>query len=108
MVARPVEDVRGREEFSRAFADAVAGPAHVAIVRLDAREETRQARLRAREPEGFYEDVARHRTTELAESIEALDLDDGVVDNDGRDRYEVARDVLEVADWWVAGAEPLA
>jgi GNAT superfamily N-acetyltransferase len=108
LAARPVEDVRGREEFSRAFADAASGPAQVAIVRLDASEETRQARLKAREPEGFYEDFARHRTTELAESIEALDLDDGVVDNDGRDRYEVARDVLEAADWWVAGAEPLA
>jgi hypothetical protein len=108
LAARPVEDARGRDEFSRAFADAAAGPAQVAIIRLDASEETRQARLKAREPEGFYEDFARHRTGELAASIEELDLDDGVVDNDGRDRYEVARDVLAAADWWVAGAEPLA
>lgn len=107
LVARAVEDPRTREEYSRAFADAVAGLAQVAIVRIDASEETRQARLRAREPEGFYEGFAKHRTTELQASLEALDIDDGVVENDGADRYEVARGILAAADWWVAGEEPL-
>ena len=103
-----VEDPRGREGYSRAFGHAVAGPAQVAIVRLEANEETRQSRLKAREPEGFYEKFAKHRTGELAASIAELDLDDAVVDNDGRERYEVAREVLAAADWWVAGAETLA
>jgi len=107
LVARAVEDPRTREAYARAFADPVAGPAQVAIVRIDASEETRQARLKAREPEGFYESFARHRTVELQESLEALDLDDAVVENDGADRYEVARAVLSAADWWVAGEEPL-
>src|SRR5690606_7598993 len=108
LVPRPVEDPRGRDDFSRAFADAAAGPAHVALVRLEASEETRQERLKAREPEAFYEAFARARTVELAASIEALDLDDAVVDNDGRHRDEVAREVLAAADWWVPAVQPLA
>lgn len=108
LVPRPVEDVRGRDDFARAFADATAGPAQVAIVRLEASEETRQERLKAREPEAFYEAFARARTVELAASIESLDLDDAVVDNDGRHRDDVAREVLAAADWWVPGVQPLA
>lgn len=108
LVARPVEDPRGRDEYARAFADAVAGLAQVAIIRLDASEQTRQARLKAREPDGFYEQFAKGRTSELQASLEDLDLDDGVVDNDGADRYDVARAVLAAADWWVPGVQPLA
>ena len=77
-------------------------------MRLDASEETRQERLKAREPEAFYENFARARTGELAASIEALDIDDAVVDNDGRHRDEVAREVLAAADWWVPGVQQLA
>src|SRR5690606_28383335 len=70
LVARPVEDPRGRDEYARAFADAVAGLAQVAIIRLDASEQTRQARLKAREPDGFYEQFAKGRTSELQASLE--------------------------------------
>ncbi len=100
LLARPIEDPAGREAYASAFAAGVAGPGQVAVVRLEASEETRQARLREREPEGLYESFARDRTGELAASIEAAGVDDAVVDNDGRDRDEVAREVLGAADWW--------
>lgn len=108
LIPLPVEDPDGRDGFTRAFADAAAGPAQVAIVRLEASEETRQARLKARDPQAFYENFGRARTTELAASIEAANPDDAVVDNDGRHRDDVAREVLAAADWWVPGVQPLA
>lgn len=107
VLARPIEDLEGRARYARSFADAVAGPGQVAVVRLEADEATRQRRLREREPAAFYEDFARHRTVELAESIVDADVDDAAVDNDDRDIYEVAREVLAAADWWAPGLSPL-
>lgn len=108
IVARVIEDAGGRDQFARAFADATgapslatppAGPAQVAVVRLEASEPTRQARLKEREPAAFYEGFAKHRTVELAESIAALDADDAIVVNDGRPAPDVAREVLDAVDW---------
>jgi len=100
VVARPIEDPAGRDRFAAAFAHPDAGPAQVAVVRLEASEAVRQERLRARESAEFYETFARARTGELAASIVQADVDDAVVANDGRDRMDVALEVLEAFDWW--------
>ncbi len=94
IIARPIEDSEGPQRFAIAFASSAAGAAEVTVVRLDASEGTRQERLREREPADFYEGFAKERTVELQAGIVAAGVDDGVVENDGRDANDVAREVL--------------
>lgn len=99
VVARVVEDPDERPRWEQAF-KADAGAGEVTIVRLDAPEDVRLARLAAREPEGYWRQWARARTVELAAVLDALNLDDAVVDNAGdRDRMDVAADVLNAVGW---------
>ena len=100
VLPRVVEDPADRDRYARAFADAASGPAEVAIVRVDAPEDVRVARLDAREPEGHWQSFARDRTVELDAILRGLELDDAVVDNAGdRDRLVVAAEVLARAGW---------
>lgn len=107
VVARVVEDPEDRDRYARLFAGRV-GPAQVSVVRVTASEETRMERITAREPAGRWRDFGIARSRELEEILESLDLDDGAVATDGIPREEVARQVLDVAGWWVPGAEHLA
>jgi len=107
VVARVVEDPEDRDRYARLFADHV-GPAQVSVVRVTATDETRAERITAREPAGRWRDFGLARSRELNEILESLDLDDGVVTTDAATSEEVARQVLDVAGWWVPGAENLA
>lgn len=98
VIARVVEDPADRERYAAAFSSD-AGPADVSIVRVDAPEEVRFARLAEREPEGQWRDWSLSRTVELADALEALDLDDAVVSTDDRARQDVASEVLAAAGW---------
>lgn len=93
VIARVVEDHGDRERYAQAF-----NTADVQIIRLTAPEEVRQARLKLREPEGFWQDFARNRTRELEASLVSLDLDDAVVDNTLPPPL-VGQRVLEAAGW---------
>lgn len=106
LVPRVVEDPDDRDRYARAFAGP-GGPARVAIVRVDADASTRAARLVAREPEGAWQEFALARTEEIADALDALDLDDAVVFTDALTREEAAREALDAAGWWVPDAEPL-
>lgn len=106
LIPRVVEDPDDRERYARAFAGP-AGPARVAVVRVEAPESVRVSRLAAREPEGAWLDFALSRTAEIDEALEALDLDDATVSTDGVTREEAARDVLDAAGWWVPDSEPI-
>lgn len=98
VIARVVEDVADRDRYARAFASE-AGLAQVAVVRLTADESVRLERVRHREPEGYWRDMATARTVELEDTLDALDLDDAVISTDGRDRLDVAREALDAAGW---------
>lgn len=100
IVPRVIEDGADRERYARAFAAPDAGAAQVSVVRVDAPEEVRLARLTAREPEGQWQEFAHARTVELDGILRDVDLDDAVVDNAGdRDRLVVAAEVLAAAGW---------
>lgn len=107
VVARVVEDSEDRDRYARAFAGRV-GPAQVSVVRVTAADETRAERITAREPPGRWRDFGLARSRELDEILDSLDLDDGVVATDAAPSEEVARQILDVAGWWVPGAENLA
>lgn len=98
VVARVVEDPDDRSRYARAF-HSDGGAADVTIVRLTAPEEDRLARIDAREPEGFWRDFGHRRTVELEAALEALDLDDLVVDNAGRTAAATAAVVLDSIGW---------
>lgn len=98
VIARVVEDSADRDRYARAFATP-AGLAQVAVVRVTADEAVRLDRVREREPEGYWQDLAVARTVELEDTLDALDLDDAVIATDDRDRLDVAREVLDAAGW---------
>lgn len=94
VLAEVVERVADRELYERAF-----DGADLTVVRLTASEETRLARLAAREPDP-WRDWHLARTVELAAILETAGVDDAVVDNDGtRPLRDVAREVLAAAGW---------
>lgn len=100
VIPRVVEDASDRDRYAHTFASGDAGAAEVSIVRVDAPEDVRLARLDAREPEGQWQEFARARSVELDAILRGLDLDDAVVDNAGdRDRLTVAVEVLTDAGW---------
>src|SRR5690606_15435002 len=94
ILPRVVEDEGDRERYEAAF-----DGADVVIVRVDASEAERVARLTAREPEGYWLDFALARTRELAAVLDDLTLDDAVVRNEGASKPEVAARVLDAAGW---------
>ncbi len=98
IVARVVEDPDDRDRYARAFRSD-GGSADVTIVRVTAPEDVRLARIEAREPEGAWREFGRARTVELEASLEALDLDDLVVENAGRPAAETAAEVLDAIGW---------
>jgi len=100
IIPRVIEDAEDRDRYARAFASPEAGPAEVVVVRVDAPEQVRLDRLSAREPEGYWQEFSHARTVALDAVLQALDLDDAVVDNAGdRDRLVVAAEVLDRAGW---------
>lgn len=94
VLAEVIERAPDRELYERAF-----DGAELVVVRLDASEETRLARLAVRERDPWREwHLA--RTVELAAILETADVDDAVVDNDGdRPLRDVAAQVLAAAGW---------
>ncbi len=98
VIARVVEDAGDRDRYAQAFAGP-GGLAHVSIVRVTASEETRMARITAREAEGYWRELGLARTVELDDVLEDLDLDDGVVSSEGATRIDVAREALDAAGW---------
>ncbi len=98
IVARVVEDPDDRARYARAF-HSDGGAADVTIVRVTAPEEVRLARIDAREPEGYWREFGHARTAELEASLDALELDDLVVENAGRPAAETAADLLGAVGW---------
>lgn len=94
VLAEVIERAGDRELYERAF-----DGADLAVVRLDASEATRLARLTAREPDPWREwHLA--RTVELAAILATAGVDDAVVDNEGgRPLRDVAAQVLAAAGW---------
>lgn len=95
---RVVEDEADRGRYARAFVGP-GGVAQVSIIRLAASEETRLARVAAREPEGKWRAWGSARTVELEVILAASLVEDAIVQNDGRDRLDVAAEVLDAAGW---------
>lgn len=93
VVARVVES-RGD---LRRYQAAVPG-AHMIMCRLVASQETREARLRAREV-GTGLEWHLKRTVELESLLREAALEDFRVENDGRPLRAVALEVLERAGW---------
>lgn len=94
VLADVIERAADRELYELAF-----DGAELAVVRLEASEATRLARLAAREPDPWREWHVL-RTVELAAILETADVDDAVVANEGdRSLRAVAADVLTAAGW---------
>ena len=98
VLARVVEDPDDRGRYSHAFG-ALGLPADVTIARVRAPQEVRMERIRQREPEGPWQNWGFARTIELEDSLDALDLDDVVVDNAGRPAKETAAELLAEIGW---------
>jgi GNAT superfamily N-acetyltransferase len=94
IVAHVVEDPDDRGRYARAF-HSDGGPADVTIVRVTAPEAVRLARIDAREPEGYWRGFGHARTVELEASLEAVELDDLVIDNSGRPAAATAAMILD-------------
>lgn len=94
VLAEVIERAPDRELYEQAF-----DGAELAVVRLDASEATRLARIAARERDP-WRDWHLARTAELAAILETAAVDDAVVDNDGeRPLRDVAAEVLAAAGW---------
>ena len=94
VLAEVIERASDRELYERAF-----DGAELAVVRLDASQAARLARLSAREHDPWREWHVT-RTVTLASILEAAGVDDAVVANDGdRSLREVAAEVLAAAGW---------
>ncbi|WP_062210707.1 GNAT family N-acetyltransferase [Demequina oxidasica] len=103
VIARVVEDDADRDRYAQAFVSD-AGRADVSIVRVDAPQVVREARVSVRESEERWRDWALARTVELSDTLDDLDLDDAVVASatdagEDRSRAEVAGDILDAAGW---------
>jgi len=79
------------------FRQAVPG-ADILVVRLRAAPETLQSRVRQRGPgRGMEWDL--HRTVELAPQMDAEQVEDIVVETDGKDAVSIAQDILVRVGW---------
>lgn len=94
VLAEVIERAADRELYERAF-----DGAELAVVRLEASEATRLARLASRERDP-WRDWHLTRTVDLAAILEVAGVDDAVVANEGdRSLREVAAQVLTAAGW---------
>ncbi|PKQ27118.1 MAG: hypothetical protein CVT64_01330 [Actinobacteria bacterium HGW-Actinobacteria-4] len=98
IIPRVVEDEADRGRYIDALTGP-GGPAEVTIVRVTASEATRMARIKHREPEGYWQEWGFARTVELEDSLNSLDLDDAVVTNEGRDAKQTAEELLDTIGW---------
>jgi len=98
IVARVVEDPDDRGRYTRAFG-AQGLPAEVTIARITAPEEVRMDRIRAREPEGYWQEWGFARTVELENSLDSYDLDDVLIENTGRSAAETGAELLAQIGW---------
>lgn len=92
LIARVIES---RSELD-GFRNAVPG-AHIVVVRLRARPETLQARVRQRS----QGDMKWHldRAVELAVQMDARPVEDFLVETEDREPSTIAREILERAGW---------
>ena len=79
------------------FREAVPG-ADIRVVRLRAAPETLQSRVRQRGPGGGME-WHLHRAVELAPLMDAQQVEDLLIETDGRDPVNIARDILLRVGW---------
>lgn len=93
VVAGVVEHPSDLEGYKQAIPGAM-----IQVCRLVAAQPTRQARLKIREVESSLAWYL-HRTVELEQILEQRQLENFVVDNDGRSLGEVALEVLTRANW---------
>ena len=93
ILSRIIESSDDIEQFVGAIPNA-----HITICILDASRGTIQERITAREP-GSAQTFLLNITTRIAEQIAGLDLPGIHVNNDGRPLNEVAREILERANW---------
>lgn len=94
VLAEVIERTADRELYERAF-----DGAELAVVRLTASEDTRLARVHARERDP-WRDWHLARTVELAAILEEAEVDDAVVANEGdRPLRDVAAEVFTAAGW---------
>lgn len=94
LLAEIIERPEDRERYELAF-----DGAELAVVRLEAREATRLARVAERESDPWWREWHLARTVELAAILDAAGVDDAVVDNDARPVRDVAAEVLAAAGW---------
>lgn len=94
VLAEIIERPEDRERYELAF-----DGADLAVVRLEASEPTRLARVTARELDPWWREWHLARTVELAAILETAGVDDAVVDNDARPLCDVAAEVLAAAEW---------
>jgi adenylylsulfate kinase len=81
------------------FREAVPG-ADILIVRLRAAPETLQTRVRQRGP-GRGIEWHLHRAVELAPLMDAQHVEDVLIETDGRDALNIARDILLRVAWLI-------
>jgi GNAT superfamily N-acetyltransferase/predicted kinase len=97
-ISRVVEDPADRSRYAAAFG-VPGAPATVMIVRVTAPEDVRMERIRAREPEGYWQEWGFARTVELEDALNAYDLDDLVIANVGRPAKDTAAELLGKLGW---------
>ena len=93
IVTMTIENESEGDELVRAL-----GSAPTTIVRLDASEASRVARIERREF-GQLRDPFIAKTSELAARMDRMGLGDIVVSNDDRDPVDTAREVLQRLGW---------
>jgi len=82
------------------FREAVPG-ADILVVRLRAAPDTLQSRVRQRGP-GRGMEWHLHRAVELAPLMDAQHVEDVLIETDGRDATNIARDILLRVGWLTA------
>ncbi len=93
LIARVIESRSDLDGFREAVPDA-----DILVVRLRAAPETLQARVRQRGP-GRGMEWHLHRAIELAPLMEAQQVEDVLIETDGRDATTIARDILVRVGW---------
>lgn len=93
LIARVLES---RSELD-GFREAVPG-ADIVVVRLRAAPETLQSRVRKRGP-GRGMEWHLHRAVELAPLMDTQQVEDLLIETDGRDAMNIARDILVRVRW---------
>jgi hypothetical protein len=93
LLAGAIEDAQELDRIRLA-----AEAATVVVVRLTARLETMQARIRTRET-GMLQSFFVARVAELDDILDRSHLERATVSNDGRLLTEVARELLVIAGW---------